>query len=106
MSRLPRSDRQLQSLGVDDLAGLSVRRRSVAAYAQQRGSSDHRQRRRRRCDRRHQQGVSVADLAARTGIDVSQISDLEAGRFDPTYDVMIALADGMGVRLSAVVPRD
>jgi transcriptional regulator with XRE-family HTH domain len=55
---------------------------------------------------REQQGVSVDDLAARTGIDAQQIGDLEAGRFDPTYDVMITLADGMGVRLSALVPRD
>lgn len=55
---------------------------------------------------REQQRVSVADLAARTGIDAQRISALEAGRLDPAYDVMIALADGMGVPLSALVPTD
>jgi transcriptional regulator with XRE-family HTH domain len=55
---------------------------------------------------RAQQGVAVADLAARTGIDVQRITHLETGRLDPTFDVMIALADGMGVRVSALVPRN
>jgi transcriptional regulator with XRE-family HTH domain len=55
---------------------------------------------------REQQGVTVADLAARTGIAAERIGALEAGRLDPAYDVMIALADGMGVPLSALVPKD
>lgn len=55
---------------------------------------------------REQQGVAVADLAARTGIDVRRITRLEIGHLDPTFDVMIALADGMGVRVSALVPWD
>ena len=55
---------------------------------------------------RELQRVSVTELAARTAIDASQISDLEAGRFNPTFDEMIDLADGMGIRLSALVPRD
>jgi len=55
---------------------------------------------------REREGVSVADLAARTGIDVEQINAIEAGRLDPTFDVMIALADGIGVRLSALIPKD
>lgn len=55
---------------------------------------------------REQQRVSVADLAARTGMAARRIGDLEAGRFDPTYDVMIALAEGMGVRVSALIPDD
>lgn len=55
---------------------------------------------------REQQRVTVADLAARSGIAAQRIRDLEAGRFDPTYDVMITLAAGMGVRVSALVPRD
>jgi len=32
---------------------------------------------------REKEGISVAELAARTGIDAQQISALEAGRFDP-----------------------
>jgi transcriptional regulator with XRE-family HTH domain len=55
---------------------------------------------------RVQQGVSVAELAARTDISERRICSLEAGRLDPTYDVMIALADGIGVRVSALVPKD
>jgi transcriptional regulator with XRE-family HTH domain len=55
---------------------------------------------------REQQGVSVAELAARTNLSERRISSLEAGRLDPTYDVMIALADGIGVRVSALVSKD
>jgi transcriptional regulator with XRE-family HTH domain len=47
---------------------------------------------------RKQQQISVADLAGRTGIDAVQISNLESGRLDPEYDLLIALADGLGVR--------
>jgi ribosome-binding protein aMBF1 (putative translation factor) len=52
---------------------------------------------------REWEGVSVADLAARTGIDAQQIN-VEAGRLDPAFDVMCALADGIGIRLSALIP--
>lgn len=55
---------------------------------------------------REREGVSVADLVARTGIDAEQINAIEAGRLDPAFDVMIALAKGIGVRLSALIPRD
>jgi transcriptional regulator with XRE-family HTH domain len=54
---------------------------------------------------REQQRLSVPELAARTGIDVEHISALEAGQLDPTFDVLLALADGMGVRASALVPK-
>jgi transcriptional regulator with XRE-family HTH domain len=53
---------------------------------------------------REQQRLSVAELTARTGIDARRIRKIEAARLDPTYDVLIALADGLGVRLSALVP--
>jgi len=53
---------------------------------------------------RERDGVSVADLAAKTGIDAQQINALEAGRLDPGFDVMCALADGIGIRLSALIP--
>ena len=55
---------------------------------------------------RERKGVSVADLAARTGIDAQQINALEAGRLDPAFDVMCALADGIGVGLAALFPED
>jgi DNA-binding response OmpR family regulator len=53
---------------------------------------------------RESRQISVADLAARTGIDQHQISDLEAGRLDPTFGLLIALADGAGVPPSALIP--
>jgi len=55
---------------------------------------------------REREGVSVADLAARTGIDAQRINAIEAGQIDPALDVMIALAEGIGVRLSALIPKD
>lgn len=55
---------------------------------------------------REREGVSVADLAARTGIDPEQINAIEAGQIDPAFDVMMAMADGIGVRLSALIPKD
>lgn len=54
---------------------------------------------------REREGVGVADLAARTGIDAQQINALETGRLDPAFDLMCALADGIGVRLSALLPE-
>jgi DNA-binding response OmpR family regulator/DNA-binding XRE family transcriptional regulator len=55
---------------------------------------------------REHQRLLVTELAARTGIKVQLIREVEAGRLDPTFDVMIALADGLGVRLSALIPKD
>jgi transcriptional regulator with XRE-family HTH domain len=56
---------------------------------------------------REREGVSsIADLAVRTGVDAQQINALEAGQLDPAFDVMCALADGIGVRLSALIPAD
>jgi transcriptional regulator with XRE-family HTH domain len=54
---------------------------------------------------REQQRVSVAELASRTGISTQRISNLEAGRLDPTFDVLMRLARRMGVRASALIPR-
>lgn len=51
---------------------------------------------------REQAGVSVAELAARTGVGAQQIDAVEAGRLDPAFDVMCTLAEGIGVRLSAL----
>ncbi len=55
---------------------------------------------------REQQRLSVADLAARSGIAARRISKIEAGRLDPRYDVVIALADGLGVRASGLMPKE
>lgn len=55
---------------------------------------------------REREGIDVTDLAARTGIAAKQIKAIEAGRLDPTFDAMDALADGLGVWLSALIPKD
>jgi transcriptional regulator with XRE-family HTH domain len=54
---------------------------------------------------REQQRLSVADLADRANIDAGLIDDLEAGRLDPRFDALIALARGMAVPVS-VLCRD
>jgi transcriptional regulator with XRE-family HTH domain len=56
--------------------------------------------------KRERQRLSVAELAARSGIAARRISKIEAGRLDPRYDVLIALADGLGVRASALMPEE
>jgi transcriptional regulator with XRE-family HTH domain len=58
---------------------------------------------RQACER---EGISVAELAARTDVDAQKINALEAGRFDPPFDVMSALVDGIGVPLYALMPDD
>jgi transcriptional regulator with XRE-family HTH domain len=55
---------------------------------------------------REREGISVAELAARSGVDAQKIAALEAGGFDPPFDAMIALADGIGVPLYALMPDD
>ncbi len=55
---------------------------------------------------REQQRLSVTELAARSGIAAPRISKIEAGRLDPRYDVVIALADGLGVRASTLMPKE
>jgi transcriptional regulator with XRE-family HTH domain len=55
---------------------------------------------------REREGISVAERAVRTDIEAQKINALEAGRFDPPFDVMIAVADGIGVRLSTLISDD
>jgi transcriptional regulator with XRE-family HTH domain len=54
---------------------------------------------------REQQGVSTSELATATGITRQRIDRLEAGKVNPPLDVLIALADGLGVRASAFIMR-
>lgn len=48
--------------------------------------------------------MSVADLAAAC-IEQGHLEALEAGRHDPHYDVLLALADGLGIEPAALVRR-
>jgi transcriptional regulator with XRE-family HTH domain len=52
---------------------------------------------------RQQRSMSTKELAEATAIERLRISKLEAGKLDPTYDVLIALAEGLGIQPSALV---
>jgi DNA-binding XRE family transcriptional regulator len=54
---------------------------------------------------REERDVTAADLAGATEVELAQIRALEAGRVDPTYELLLALAEGLGVRPSAFVIR-
>ena len=41
---------------------------------------------------RRQQGLTVADLAAATGLSIGMLSKIENGQMSPTYDALIKLA--------------
>jgi transcriptional regulator with XRE-family HTH domain len=49
--------------------------------------------------------MSVVDLAAASGIEDTLIEAVERGRLDPTYERLLALAEGLGVRPSSFVIR-
>jgi transcriptional regulator with XRE-family HTH domain len=55
---------------------------------------------------REQKGMSVAELAEAAGFKRRRLVRIEAGELDPRYDGLIALADGLGVRVAAIMPAD
>jgi transcriptional regulator with XRE-family HTH domain len=54
---------------------------------------------------RERQGQSVSELAAASGLSPRTITRVEAGERETDFDLLNALADGLGVRLSAFVIR-
>jgi transcriptional regulator with XRE-family HTH domain len=54
---------------------------------------------------RQERGVRAEDLAAATGIDGSRLHGLESGRLNPRYELLLALAAGLGVPASAFMLR-
>jgi transcriptional regulator with XRE-family HTH domain len=54
---------------------------------------------------RVERSMSPAQLAAAASIYRRRLDAIEEGRFDPAYDVLIALAAGLGVELAALVTR-
>lgn len=50
-------------------------------------------------------GIGVAQLASAAGVDLRGIAALEAGRVDPSYELLLALGDGLGVPVSVFVIR-
>ena len=49
---------------------------------------------------RNGQGLSVADLAKKSGVDAGLITELERGRRTPSKEEVEAIATGLGLRLS------
>jgi transcriptional regulator with XRE-family HTH domain len=54
---------------------------------------------------REEGGVSAAQLAGAAGVELARIGALEAGLLDPTYELLLVLAEALGVRASAFVIR-
>jgi transcriptional regulator with XRE-family HTH domain len=54
---------------------------------------------------REERDVTVEDLAAASDVELAQIRALEAGRVDPTYELLLVLAEALGIRASAFVIR-
>jgi transcriptional regulator with XRE-family HTH domain len=54
---------------------------------------------------RAQRGMEPGALAAAAGIERKRLDAIEDGRFDPTYDVLLALADALGIEPAALVIR-
>jgi DNA-binding XRE family transcriptional regulator len=52
---------------------------------------------------REQHAIAASELAAAVGIAPERLAALEAGAVDPAYDLLLALADGLGVRLEQLV---
>jgi transcriptional regulator with XRE-family HTH domain len=54
---------------------------------------------------RREQGVGAESLADATGIDRRRLHELECGRLNPRYELLLALAEVLGVAASAFVIR-
>jgi transcriptional regulator with XRE-family HTH domain len=52
---------------------------------------------------RDQHGLSASELAAAAHVELQRVAALEAGRLDPTYDLLLALARALGVQPSALI---
>jgi len=52
---------------------------------------------------REQRGISPGELADAAGTTRQSIHELEAGRLDPTYELLLAVAEGLQAQPSALV---
>jgi len=53
--------------------------------------------------RRRQKNLSLAQLAALTGVSSPDIAAIEAGELDPTITMLVALARGLGLSPSELL---
>jgi transcriptional regulator with XRE-family HTH domain len=54
---------------------------------------------------RLEQSRGVDELAEAANIPRDRLAAVETGRLDPSYDLLLALADGLGVTLSVLVSQ-
>jgi transcriptional regulator with XRE-family HTH domain len=54
---------------------------------------------------REEKGMSPDVLAAAAGVERERLDAIEAGRFEPAIDVLVALADELGVGLAVLMRR-
>ncbi len=54
---------------------------------------------------REQRGSSHAELATALGVEEQYVAALEAGERDPEYELLLALAQALGVRPAALIGR-
>jgi len=54
---------------------------------------------------RLERGIDTAALAAALGVKPTRIEALEAGESDPRFELLLALAEALGVRPSALTIR-
>ena len=54
-------------------------------------------------DLRKAAGLTLIELANRSGLAASTVSKVENGQMSPTYDTLIALADGLDIDIGALV---
>ncbi len=52
---------------------------------------------------REQRGMSVDELAGAIDMRRQRIEALETGHLDPTYELLLAVAEGLGIQPSALV---
>ncbi|HEY3865339.1 MAG TPA: helix-turn-helix domain-containing protein [Solirubrobacteraceae bacterium] len=57
------------------------------------------------CEVREQRGIGVGELAGVTGVARARIEALEEGRLDADYELLLTLAQGIGVRVSTFFLR-
>ncbi len=54
---------------------------------------------------REQHGLSAHDLAAASGVAPARVAALEDGQLDPDFELLLALAESMGIRPTALSVR-
>lgn len=52
---------------------------------------------------REQTGMSAGELAEASGVGRERLCALEAGQLDPTYELLVEIADSLGAQPSELV---